>query len=161
MLLTTSTARTDVTTLIPKTAQAPFPASTVTLPPPPTSNAVLKPIKRQISEFDAGEKEVLGNQHKSNKNITNYRTIVSSIGVALVRINAPTASPRYSNAWNITGEDEKAPIISSPAKSMDGDVKLILPAALTPIKGKVKSHLLTSIEQQAGQRIHPLFFHAS
>ena len=89
---------------ISKTAQSTSPASAVPLPPPPTSNAAPKPLQRQTSEFDAEDKEALGKQYKTNKNITNYKTIVSSSGVSLVRIKVPTVSPRCSNAWNSKGK---------------------------------------------------------
>ena len=103
--LTTSTTRPDVTTKISKTAQPPSPTPAVPLPPPSQSNIVPKPITRQAIKFDAGVKEVIGNHSKTNKLITNYKTIVNSSGVSLVRVRAPTVHTWCSNERSTIGKN--------------------------------------------------------
>ena len=103
--LTTSTVRPDVTTKISKTARPPSPAPAVPLPPPPHSNIVPKPLTRQAIKFDAGVKEVIGKNSKTNKLITNYKTIVNSSGVSLVRVRAPTVNTGCSNEWSTIGKN--------------------------------------------------------
>ena len=97
---TTSTYRTADITKKSKTAPHSPSAPPIFLPPLPPLNPVSKP---SVS-VDVGVEEVLGKNDKTNENIANYRTIVSSKCISLVKVRAPLVPPRCSNEWNTKGK---------------------------------------------------------
>ena len=95
-----STYRTAYITKKSKTAPHSSSAPPIFLPPTPPLNPVSKP---SVS-VDVGVEEVLGKNDKTDENIANYRTIVSSNSISLVRVRAPLVPPRCSNEWSTKGK---------------------------------------------------------
>ena len=143
---------------ISKTASNPPSAPPIFLPPAPPLNPITKP---SVS-VDAGVEEVLGKNDKTNDNIANYRTIVCSDSISLVRVRVPLVPPRCSNEWITKGKKlPNAPFKKIwPVKNSPDQ----LPSLFDLYQGEdvkpthKKSPLITSIEEilkEPARKINP------